>query len=339
MSEEGIMKVRLLRILEIMRKTDEKHPLNATQICEELKRRFNIVAERKAVGRDLKCLDAAGYTIVKCDNHNAGAYMIDQLFEDYELKIIADAICSAHFMTEQDTEQLLKKIKNMATDEGESIIEDTAFFDKLLKSEDKQNKNKIDTLIRAIREKKKIKFKYFEYGENAKKAHKRKGHEYHLSPYFLALHDNEYFLIANSASNDGASHFRLEMIDELEITEETARPIREIVDFYDENKNRLSVEEYLRKTLDMWSGKPENIVLECKYDAYNDIMNTFGRNVRAYSFKKDTCRVKIQAVNNPGFYHWLAGKGTDIKVVMPLSVKRGFCDYIREISDSYIDLE
>ena len=335
MAEEGKMKVRMLRVLEIMRKSDEKHPLNATQIAEELKQRFSIDAERKAIGRDLKCLDAAGYTIVKCVNHNDGAYMIDQLFEDYELKILADAVCSAHFLTENDTEHILRKIRNMATDEGESLIADTAFFDKLLKSEDKQNKNKIDILIRAIREKKKIKFKYFEIGENIKKKYKREGHEYNLSPYYLVLHDNEYFLIANSASNNGASHFRIEMIDELEMTDEEARPLREIEDFYNENKGRISVEEYMRKAVGMWSGKQRNIVLECKNDAYHDIINTFGREVRPYNCQKDTFRIKVQAVNNPGFYRWLASKGDRIKIILPVEVKEGFIAYIRAISDMY----
>lgn len=334
--EDGKTKVRLLRVFEIMRRTDEKHPLNATQICEKLEMEYGIKSERKAIGRDLKCINAAGYEIVKCANHNDGAYMVDQLYEDYELKILADAVGSAHFLTESDTVQLLAKIRNMATDEGKSVIEDTVFFDKHLKSDDKHNKIKIDALIRAIREKKKIKFKYFEIVENIRMIHRRHDHVYCVSPYFLALYDNEYYLICNSMSSNKALHFRIEMIDELEILDEPARPIKEIESFYDEDKRmRMTPAEYLRKAVDMWSGKTENVVLECVYDAYKDIRNTFGRDVRAYSFTKDTFRVKVPVIDNQGFYHWLAGKGTNIKIILPVKVKNAFQEYISKIAAMY----
>lgn len=334
--EDGKTKVRLLRVFEIMRRTDEKHPLNATQICDRLEAEYGIKSERKAIGRDLKCLNAAGYEIVKCTNHNEGAYMVDQLFEDYELKILADAVCCAHYLTESDTEHLLSKIKNMATDEGKNVIEDTVFFDKNLKSDDKHNKIKIDTLIRAIREKKKIKFKYFEIVENIRKIHRRQEHEYRVSPYFLALFNNEYYLICNSMSSNKALHFRIEMIDELEIIDEPIRPIKEIVSFYDEDKHqRMTSTEYLRKAVEMWSGKTEKVVLECKYDAYRDIQNTFGRDVRTYKYTKDTFQVKVPVIDNQGFYHWLAGKGKNIRIILPVKVKAAFQEYINDIVAMY----
>lgn len=334
-NDAGKNKVRMLKVYEIMRKTDEKHPLNNTQICDELKKRYNIDSDRKAVSRDLRCLDLAGYTIVRCNNHNDGTYMIDQIYEDYELKILADAVCSARFLTEKDTEHLLKKIKNMATDEGESIIRDTAFYDKNLKSIDKQNKNKIDTLIRAIREKKIVKFKYIEIGEDVKPRYKRDGHEYNVSPYFLALYNNEYFLIANSKSNNNAIHFRIEMIDCLEMTDVSIRDIREIESFYDENGQRIKAEEYLKNALDMWSGRPKMVTLECKSEAVKDIYNTFGRDVALFAKKKGSFKVRVKVIDNQGFYHWLASKGTSIKISAPVKVKEAYCEYLQEIVSMY----
>jgi|GEM_PF-6528801 len=48
------------------------------------------MAERKAISRDMQCLEDFGYDIVKCENHNDGWYMIGQAFEDYELKMLVD---------------------------------------------------------------------------------------------------------------------------------------------------------------------------------------------------------------------------------------------------------
>ena len=333
--DAGKNKVRMLKVYEIMCRTDEKHPMNNTQICEELKRRFDIDADRKAVGRDLKCISAAGYEIMRCDNHNDGTYMVDQPYEDYELKILADAVCSARFLTEKDTEDLLNKIKNTATYEGEEIITNTAFFDKNLKSDDKQNKNKIDKLIRAIRAGKKINFKYYEIGGDMRRHYKRNGHVYNVSPYFLALFNNEYFLIANSQSTNKAIHFRIEMIDELAITDEPARKIKEIESFFDEEGQCIKPEEYLKNALDMWSGKQTRVTLECKYDVTKDIQNTFGKNVKPFDRSKATFKVRVPVIDNQGFYHWLAGKGTSVKIIAPEKVRTAYCGYLKEIADIY----
>ena len=333
MSERN--KVRLLRVLDIMRKTDEKHPKNNHEICDELKANFNIDVDRKAISRDLQCLDDAGYTIVHCDNHNLGAYMIDQLFEDYELKILADAVCMAHFLTKKDTKNLLQKIEKMATHEGEKIIKETSFFDERLKTDDTHNKNKIDALIRAIRDKKKVTFFYFETGSNLKKQYKRNGHEYKISPYFLVVYKNEYFLVANSSSSNAAIHFKVEMIDKLQVLDEAARPVKEIESFYDENGKMMSSTDYLRKVLDMWSGKYEKITLECSNGLFSDVKNTFGRDIKPYNKTSNTFYVDVEAANSEGLYHWLASKGNKVKIVLPEKIKEEYRQYVKDILDLY----
>lgn len=77
---ENEKKPRLLLVLKILQRTDVEHPLNTTEIINKLKQ-CGVEAERKAVLRDLKALKAAGYKIIKCDNHNYGYYMETHLFE------------------------------------------------------------------------------------------------------------------------------------------------------------------------------------------------------------------------------------------------------------------
>jgi hypothetical protein len=84
----------------MLQKTDVEHPLNTTEIINKLKQ-CGAEAERKAVLRDLKALQAVGYEIIKCDNHNRGYYMETHLFEKHELKIIADLVADAMFLTVQ----------------------------------------------------------------------------------------------------------------------------------------------------------------------------------------------------------------------------------------------
>ena len=48
-------KQRLLRVLDIIKSTDEQHPITANEIVAELQR-YGIEAERKAVLRDIEAL-------------------------------------------------------------------------------------------------------------------------------------------------------------------------------------------------------------------------------------------------------------------------------------------
>lgn len=94
-------KLKLLRILEIIRETDEQSPLTAVQIGEKL-RAYGIDAERKSICRDIGTLVEAGYDIVRCGDNKLGYYMASRTFEDWELKILIDAVNSAKFLTESD---------------------------------------------------------------------------------------------------------------------------------------------------------------------------------------------------------------------------------------------
>ena len=119
MIESGVLKILL--VLDILKRTDEHHPVNSTQIIEELQKK-GLKAERKSIGKYIQILrDEMNYDIVLCDNKNLGWYMCDQEFEDYELKMLADSVASAKFLSAANSRKLIKKIENLATKDGERI--------------------------------------------------------------------------------------------------------------------------------------------------------------------------------------------------------------------------
>ena len=67
-------KIKLLYVLQIMEGSDKDHPMNTKQVEEKLAER-GIVAERKSIARDIKCIQEAGYPVVRCENQNLGWYM------------------------------------------------------------------------------------------------------------------------------------------------------------------------------------------------------------------------------------------------------------------------
>ncbi|WP_313561870.1 hypothetical protein [Ruminiclostridium cellobioparum] len=118
---------RLLLVLEMLQRTDVEHPLNTTKIINKLMQ-CGVDAERKAVLRDLKALKAVEYKIIKCDNHNRSNYMEAYLFEKHELKIIADLVADAAFLTVQASTAILQKIWSLCSVSTASLLEEDSFI-------------------------------------------------------------------------------------------------------------------------------------------------------------------------------------------------------------------
>ena len=107
-------KCRLLRVFEYMQNTDEQHPLNITQIIAKLLEDgvCDREPDRKSIMRDLQTIEACGYKLETCENHNDGKYLNyeNKPFGCYQLKMLADAVASARFLTAEDAKKLVNKI-------------------------------------------------------------------------------------------------------------------------------------------------------------------------------------------------------------------------------------
>jgi len=324
-------KLKLLYILDIMKKTDEFHPINSTQIAAKLAA-YGIQAERKSIGRDIACLEDAGYSIIKCSDHNKGWYMTDQIFEDFELKILCDAVGAATFLTDKDTRDLVKKVRGLATAEGEKLISAATYLDTAIKTDDKRNKIKLDTLTRAIKAARKITFQYYESVAGNKRRLRRDGHVYCVSPYYLVLYENQYFLICNSDTNDGLTHFRLEMLTNVEMTDLPARN-PETIPLHGTN---FDLGDYLRSSQNMWGGEKVTVKLRCDNYIREVIRMRFGKYVMMMDDGDGHFIVNVEVADNTGLYQWLAEQGTRLEVLAPSAVREHYADYLQGILKYYL---
>lgn len=326
-------KLKILYILDIMKKTDENHPVNSTQIAEQLSR-YGIKAERKSIGRDLECLEDAGYSIIKCENHNLGWYMIDQEFEDFELKILADSVAAARFLTLEDSNKLIRKIKKLATKDGESIIKLTTNVDEAIKIADAKFKIKYDTIMRAIAEHKQIRFQYYELSAGNKKVLRKNGYVYQVSPYFLVLVDDQYYVVSSLKQYDNPTNFRLEMITNLEVLEEPVKPMKEVEELKKIGAT-YSIGDYIRESVHMWSGEVTNIRLRCRKECRHDILMKYGKNVSCRDDGEGYFIAHVKVSDNPGFYQWFAAYGSNVVIQSPESMRQKYIQYLKETIQCY----
>ena len=110
----GNDKLRLLAVLKIMQRTDEDHPLTKNQIMNKVVEQGIEVSNIKTIAADLATLKDAGYDIV---TNYSGSFMTDgQIFQNYELKILADNIANARYLPLEESEFIIERLREMATE-------------------------------------------------------------------------------------------------------------------------------------------------------------------------------------------------------------------------------
>ncbi len=335
MAESGILKILL--VLDMLRRTDEHHPINSRQIIEMLNQN-GLKAERKSISNYIQVLrDEMNYDIILCDNKNLGWYMCDQEFEDYELKMLADAVASAKFLSVENSRKLVKKIRNLATKEGERIIKNSMVLDSSMKMEDPMFTMKFDEIMRAIADNKKISFSYTDWGPGNKKIPQKNGKTYIVSPYYLGVWGYEYFVVANTDPYDNVSVYRVEMMNSVKTLPDKIRGMNEISELQGIGSEGRSFIDFIKETVNLKSGD----ICEFKISGVNhlrkEVMKKFGNDLSFRDQGKDRFIVYVKAANARGFYEWIARYGNEMKIEGPRECVKAYKIFLTETLELYGD--
>jgi predicted DNA-binding transcriptional regulator YafY len=145
------------------------------------------------------------------------------------------------------------------------------------------------------------------------------------------LYENQYFLICNSESNDGLTHFRLEMLTNVAVTDSDARNPESIP----QHGENFDLGAYLRRSQNMWGGEKIQVKLRCDNYIRDVIRMRFGKHIMMIDDGPDHFTVNVEVADNTGLYQWLAERGTRLTVVSPESVRNHYLQYLRDIIDMY----
>lgn len=109
-------KEKLIRVLQIMQTTDEKTPLNATQIVKRLDTEYELEGvERRSIYRDIALLQDCGYDIVQTEDKRSGWYMNTHAFADWQIKIMIDAVQQARCVSLNEATKIRENLLNLTS--------------------------------------------------------------------------------------------------------------------------------------------------------------------------------------------------------------------------------
>lgn len=329
-------KYRLLRVFEYMLQTDEEHPLNVTQIQNKLAEDgfCDKLPDRKSILRDLACINDCGYEIEVCENHNCGKYMNgkQKVFEGYQLKMLADAVTSARFLSADDAKKIIDSIMSLGTIADKELLKKVVIRDESLNVATKQAKYNFDRILEAIRERKQISFQYNDkhLAKPAQEDLRNDGMIYYVSPYYLVPAKNDYYVIACTGEYKNFSHYRVSRMINVKETDLAAKDIKLNETYKKLLADGKCISDYLREHINMWFGDTQRVILHCKQRTRLDVLGTFGNllNINDCEGDKEYFATSVQVQAGDGFFNWVAGMGGNVIITGPECVREEYKKYL-----------
>lgn len=314
------------RIFKILSEhSDEDNPINATEICRYLSM-AGIETDRRTVYRNITGLEKAGYNIIKSGNDG---WFLERNFETVEIKILMDAIQQAHFLTYNKSNELITKLLGLTSSGISRELKKQVSISNRPKWDNEAIYYNIDKINTCIMKNKKLSFKYFNYSTKGKHIGRLNDYTYTVNPYFTTWFNENYYLVAATGKHTNFSHYRVERMTDLLIIEEPRRPINEITP----QINDLA--EYLNKSVNMFTGKPDHIRLRINNELANQVFNQFGPNINLIPADDDNSFLNVDAVIAPGLISWITSFSDKIKVISPDSLKEKIIEHCNMISALY----
>jgi len=303
-----------------LEETDEEHPATMSDILAYLSR-AGIEAERKSIYADLEELSLFGLDIVTLRGRGGGYFLGEREFQLPEVRLLVDAVQSSRFLTRKKSEELIKKLRSLASRHQSGMLSHTVSVAGRIKTMNESIYRNVDAIGNAIEGNKKIRFRYFEWSPKGEKRLRRGGDCYVVSPFFLIWDDENYYLIAVEEKSGEKRHFRVDKMLSIEETD-SFREGKELL-------GDLSPADYENRTFGMYGGKEERVSLWWSNRLSGVFYDRFGKDQTVRTSGEGFISSHRLMVS-PVFYSFLMGFGGEVKILSPQWVQEEFCDLVRK---------
>ena len=317
MARENYRKVKLLKLLELLRKrTDEQHPMTTSEICAAMDE-LGIPCDRRIIKQDVDNLNDLGYEVmVTMVGHEKAYYVEDRSFSLPELKILIDAVHASSFITEKKSEELIEKLAALAGEHRAEVLKRNMVCFNTRKHSNEKILYTIDTLEEAILTQKKIIFLYFDLDENGQRVYRRGGHHYVVEPVALVFNEDNYYLTSYSSRHDSTSNYRVDRMDAVEIIDEPCGEKAVAL--------RDQVAAYTEQAFKMFGGQLEVVALEFDRVLIGVVYDKFGESVKMIPSGENRCIATVKVRISPVFWGWLFQFAGQMDIISPAKLKEEY---------------
>jgi predicted DNA-binding transcriptional regulator YafY len=157
---------------------------------------------------------------------------------------------------------------------------------------------------------------------------KKDGAFYKVSPWFLAMEDENYYLVAYDSEAGKIKHYRVDKMLKIGITED----LREGKELF----NNFDMGEYVVENFSMFHGEKRRVHIEFPDDKVSIFIDRFGKDVTIRPAENGRSFVAVDVAVSQQFFGWVFGLGADVKITSPEDV---LADYKRHIEEQLKNYE
>ena len=321
-------KLKIMYLAKILlENTDANHDITLQEIIDKLAA-YDVTAERKSLYDDMAQLIHFGIKIEKTQYGKTSHYqVVNRDFELAELKLMVDSIASAKFITEKKSNELIKKIEQLASKHEASMLQRQVYVTGRVKAMNNDIMDNVDAIHNAIAQNLKISFQYFQWNVKKEPQLRKGGDRYMVSPWGLSWDNENYYLVAYDTEADMIKHYRVDKM--LNIKVETKR--REGRDKFKE----LDMAAYSKKMFNMFDGEEQKVEILCENYLAGVMIDRFGKDVRMQKVDDEHFRVVVKVAASSHFIHWVMALGKGARITGPESLVAEIKEEINRLKDQY----
>lgn len=289
----------ILRILEEY--SDEKHPITREEIEHILDVEYGITMERKAFFRhiehlqELEDVDLRRVTVKPKDpekNACAGFYLADRAFTELELRLIIDALSGSHYLSQWETEDLVRRISRLSTRHFEKKMKAYQFVGRGAKTDNKSLMLNLEIIDEAITENKQISFNILCYNSRGEQVVSDRP-KVVCTPIRYFVKDRNYYLVVAKTVDTELLQFKsfgfkegdlqleayiLSNVTQVEKLDVPAQDYRSLPEF----RQGMDWQKLLREhpAMNLLWYKPELCTFLCLLNKIEDIRTRYGDELR-----------------------------------------------------------
>ena len=342
-------KLLIINILDILKKyTDENHRLSQKEIADILKNEYDMIAERKAIKRNLMNLIDFGYDIEyseyvrRTPNRVTGeqeeSYILSDFylvrdFTDSELRLLIDSLLFSKHIPYSQCRELIGKLEGLSNRYFRSKVRHIQTMPDM-SMHSQQLFYTIDILDEAIDRHCQVSFTYNSYGTD-KKLHPRKDgsgriRQYTVNPYQIAAANGRYYLICNYDRYDNIANYRLDRIIDIKLLQTPAKPMDKVRGL----ENGFDLPKHMAEHIYMFTGESGIVTFRAKKYLINDIIDWFGGGVTFFDETDEEVSVRVR-VNFAAMRRWAMQYALHTKILSPEPLAEQVKNDIKKAMENY----
>ena len=303
-------KLKLLALSRLLLAyTDETHALTLSEIRDRLADE-GIRAERKSLYDDIETLIDFGLAVEKEKRGAHSVYrLVERQFELPELKLLADAVNSAKFLSEKKSRQLIDKLASLTSVYEAGSLRREIYISDRLRSENEQVYYAVDAIHTAMESNRQVGFYYFEYNEKQVKVYRHGKKRYQVSPWGLIWSDGNYYMVAFDPAFGGMKHYRIDKMENTALLD-LPRDGREAGE-------ALDLSAYVKSIFGMYGGEETLVTLRVENRLSGVILDRFGHGNTFFDRGDGRFEVSVRVSVSPQFLGWIMSFGRSLTNVAP----------------------